>query len=340
MRQIDRSPAETATRLRADLHVHSYHSGRAAHLRFLNTRDCYSDPDDVYRVAKARGMDLVCLTDHDSIDGCLEFQARHPECTDFIAGEEIGCVLPPRARGDRTSPPVVIHIGVLGMTEAIHRDVQPLRGNVFELVEYLRRRDVFFALNHLFFFFRSQLPAVEYVDALLAAFPALEARNGAMSREHNELIEAIGRAPESAAQPARVLVGGSDAHTLAYVGRTWTEAPARNREEFLAALKAGRCSVGGAHGSALRMAREIYSVVGTYYAGLAGAARNELTWRDRLIGWPFSLAALPFQFIPAIVTVAHKRRERATIQRVRAEWTAASLAAGAGVSPREVEALT
>ena len=43
--------------MRADLHVHSYHSGYASHLRFLRARDCYSEPEAVYRVAKARGMD-------------------------------------------------------------------------------------------------------------------------------------------------------------------------------------------------------------------------------------------------------------------------------------------
>ena len=64
--------------LRADLHVHSYHSGYAGRQNVLRARDCYSEPEAVYRTAKARGMDLVTITDHDSIDGCLEFDL-HPE---------------------------------------------------------------------------------------------------------------------------------------------------------------------------------------------------------------------------------------------------------------------
>ena len=43
--------------LRADLHVHSYHSGYARHLRILRARDCYSEPEAVYAAARARGMD-------------------------------------------------------------------------------------------------------------------------------------------------------------------------------------------------------------------------------------------------------------------------------------------
>jgi predicted metal-dependent phosphoesterase TrpH len=304
--------------LRADLHVHSYHSGYASHLRFLKTRDCYSDPLDVYRVAKQRGMDLVCLTDHDSLDGCLEFLDRYPDAPDFICGEEVECTLPARSRGERTSPPVRIHIGVLGMTEAIHRDVQPLRRNVFELVEYLNAQDVFFALNHLFFFVNQRVATGPYLDALLPCFSALETRNGAMCRDHNELIGHIARTGD--AERVFTAVGGSDAHTLRHVGRTWTEAPGRTREEFLAALRAGRSTVGGEHGSTVRMAGEIYSVIGSYWAGLAGHARHDLRWSDRLVGSAFSLASLPFQFIPAVVALTHKTRERATIERVSREW--------------------
>jgi membrane-associated phospholipid phosphatase len=58
--------------MRCDLHVHSWYSGRAdvpvlGHVG----RECYSDPGDVYEHARRRGMDLVTLTDHDSIEGAL-----------------------------------------------------------------------------------------------------------------------------------------------------------------------------------------------------------------------------------------------------------------------------
>ena len=58
--------------------------------------DCYSSPERVYRLAKARGMDVVTITDHDSIDGCLHFLNRHPEkhAEDFLIGEEVTAHLP------------------------------------------------------------------------------------------------------------------------------------------------------------------------------------------------------------------------------------------------------
>jgi predicted metal-dependent phosphoesterase TrpH len=60
--------------MKCDLHVHSTGSGMCKSpvlKRFC--RECYSDPVELYDILKARGMDLVTLSDHDSIDGaeCL-----------------------------------------------------------------------------------------------------------------------------------------------------------------------------------------------------------------------------------------------------------------------------
>ena len=55
---------------KADLHCHSVYS-TFKYFRIANTRDSYNRPEEVYRLAKERGMDFVTITDHDSIDGCL-----------------------------------------------------------------------------------------------------------------------------------------------------------------------------------------------------------------------------------------------------------------------------
>src|SRR5258706_15854915 len=118
------SPAEAAPMmpmLRADLHVHACHSTVSGTMPFLGSRDCYSTPADVYRVAKARGMDLVAFTDHDSIGGALELLDARPDASDVIVAEEVSCRLPD---GDIDVP-----LGVYGMTESLHRELQPLRRN-------------------------------------------------------------------------------------------------------------------------------------------------------------------------------------------------------------------
>jgi predicted metal-dependent phosphoesterase TrpH len=274
-------------------------------MKFLRSRDCYSSPFDVYRTARARGMDLVTFTDHDSIDGCLELLDRHPETADFICGEEVSCRFPD---GD-----IEVHLGVYGMTEALHRDLQPLRGNVFEVIARLREADVFFALNHLLHSYRRQAPLEAYLRLLLEV-PALEVRNGAMLASHNAFIERYART----VQPGWVAIGGSDAHTLRRVGTTWTEVPAAaGAAGFLAGLRAGTCAPGGVNGSVLAISGDVYGVVARYIASLAGIGPSDHHGFERLACLAFSAGSLPFQFTPALVAVVGKIQERLRVAEVR-----------------------
>ena len=58
--------------LKLDSHVHTQHSGQTTiYPLSLVMRESYNTPEGVYRLAKARGMDLVTITDHDQISGAL-----------------------------------------------------------------------------------------------------------------------------------------------------------------------------------------------------------------------------------------------------------------------------
>ena len=297
--------------MRADLHCHSFYSGYANHFRVLHARDCYSAPEDVYRVAKARGMDLVCLTDHDSLDGGLSWLDAHPDATDFILGEEIGCGVP-------DAPGLRVHLGAIGMTERVHREVQSLRSNAFDVAGYLRQERVFFSVNHLFLLFRDELPIGRYVrDMLALGAPGLEVHNGAASEPHNALVAAVADAWRRGGRPVSS-IGGSDAHTLRWVGTTFTETPALTREEFLADLHAGRTRTGGRHGGRARTLLEIYGVVGRYWGSLVGLERWELPSSTRLKAAALSAMLLPFQFVPAVVALRLKAAEAARVGRAAA----------------------
>ncbi len=295
--------------LRADLHVHTCHSRHNSTMRFLGARDCYSTPEQVYRVAKARGMDLVAITDHDSIDGALELLDRRPNADDVIVGEEVTCWLPDSG--------IEVHIGVWGMTESLHRDVQGLTGNVFEVTARLREAGVLFALNHLLHFYRRQVPLDAYLR-LLDEVQALEVRNGTMLPAHNELSEQIALRWDPRPGAARLaVVAGSDAHTLRRVGRTWTSAPGRTREEFLANVRGGLGRPGGLHGGVRAVAGDAYGVVGAYVAALAGFGPSDVrSWR-RAACLGFSVVSVPFQFLPLAIAGARKLRERREVAQAR-----------------------
>ena len=310
--------------MRADLHVHSWHSGYTGHLRFLHARDCYSEPAAVYEIAKARGMDLVTLTDHDTIDGCLEFLTRNPAVNDFFISEEIECRFP--------GTDLRVHIGAYDINERIHHEIQPLRSNVFEATAYLRSEGIFFALNHPFFFFRGQLALDRYVRAALQLFPAFEVRNGTMLPAHNQLADALARTGLNSGR-SLAGIGGSDSHNLHGIGTTYTEAPGTTREQFLQSLHEGRTTVCGRHGSMWREAREIYGVVFWYWTTLLGAGRHDLSIARRTLGLGFSIVTMPFEFSPLIVAALHKRGEARRV----AAYQNASRANGSTSDSRPIE---
>ena len=59
---------------RCDLHIHSRFSARSEEWLFrrFDFPDSYSDPRELHRLLRERGMDFVTITDHDTIDGNLE----------------------------------------------------------------------------------------------------------------------------------------------------------------------------------------------------------------------------------------------------------------------------
>jgi hypothetical protein len=141
-----------------------------------------------------------------------------------------------------------------------------------------------------------------------------------MLAAHNALAEAIVSQWSASSQAPLAAIGGSDSHTLAGIGTTFTEAPGTTRDEFLESLRAGRARAGGRHGTAWREAGEIYGVVGRYWASLLGAGRQELSWPRRTLGLAFSALSMPFEFSPLVVAAVHKRAEARRVTLFRREW--------------------
>jgi predicted metal-dependent phosphoesterase TrpH len=260
-------------------------------------------------------MDLVTITDHDSIDGCLEFLSRNPGAPDFFISEEIECMWP--------DLPLRIHIAAYDINERIHAEVRRLRANVFDVAAYLHSQNVFFALNHLFFFYNRQLPLRQYVNTLLPLCPALEVRNGTMLQSHNVMVRALARVARREEGAQTSFIGGSDSHTLRGIGSTFTEAEGRTRAEYLASLRAGRTRVGGGHGSIRRVAGEIYGVCFNYCASLVGVGRQELSVPRRTLGIAWAIASLPAEFVPLLIAVIEKTGEARRMREFRRELSGA-----------------
>src|ERR1035438_9074253 len=217
--------------MRCDLHVHSTASGMCNTPGLSRVcRESYNEPQEVYERLKRVGMSLVTVTDHDSIDAA-EVLRRYP---DFFLSEEVTVRLPSGTE---------MHLGVYGITERDHLEIQRRRGEFIGLVMYLSERKLLFSVNHVFSGLTGRREEDDF-NWFASYAPAFEVRNGQMRLEANASAERL------AGRLGKIGLAGSDAHTIAGVGLTYTEVPGvRTPEEFFAGLRAGRGVVHGVHGS-------------------------------------------------------------------------------------------
>jgi predicted metal-dependent phosphoesterase TrpH len=255
--------------MRCDLHVHSIASGMCnTPILSRICRESYNQPAEVYTRLKQRGMSIVTLTDHDSIDAGE---------ADFFLSEEATVQMPSGTE---------MHLGVYGITERDHIEIQRRRKDFISLMMYLTEKKLFFSVNHVF----SSLTGHRLADDFcwFASYvPAFESRNGQMWRRANE------SAARLASRLGKIAIGGSDSHTIAGVGRTYTEVPgACTADDFFAGLRAGQGQVHGAHGSYAKLTADVLRIVWSL-------------WMEK----PWTLALMPLSLLVPAFTAGHWANE-------------------------------
>jgi predicted metal-dependent phosphoesterase TrpH len=228
--------------MRCDLHVHTLHSGMCNIPGFHHfCRESYNEPAAVYETLKRRGMDLVTVTDHDSIDAAEQLR-RYP---DFFLSEEVTCTTPCGTE---------IHVGVYGIEARHHIELQRRRNDVPTLAAYLREQQILFSINHVFSSLTGRRTALDF-EMFEELFPAMETLNGHIPAANNR---AAGRLAQDWKKAA---VGGSDAHTLGTLALTFTEvAGANNVGSYLEAVRHGRGQVAGASGSYAKLTQAVLGI--------------------------------------------------------------------------------
>ena len=253
-----------------DLHVHSRHSTRPSQwvLQRMGCPESFTKPRMIYDLAHARGMDLVTITDHNTIAGALEI-AHLPGA--FVS-EEITTYFP----DDRCK----LHVLAYNITEAQHADFQRLRENVFELAPYLREQGIVHVLAHPLFAVNGKLTPEHFERALLL-FNTLELNGsrdgfqnsalrqivGSLTREtmerlaHKHGIEPYGETPWR-----KALVAGSDDHSSLGIARMHTRFPGpATVGSLLTAIPQGLGVVQGEPATPWNMAHNLCGIAYQFY---------------------------------------------------------------------------
>jgi glycosyltransferase involved in cell wall biosynthesis len=234
---------------KADLHLHS----KASNLpggwfsKLIGCPESFTEPMEIYKRLKERGMTYITITDHNTIDGVLEI-AHLPEV--FISCEYTVEFPEEKAK---------VHVLAYGIDERIHQDLIKLRENVYEFVSYLKAKNIAHSLAHPLYSVQDTKITKSLVEKFVLLFDNWEVINGTRGENLRELEEKLARLYEGwdkvhqleekykikslRTRPYISFTAGSDDHGGMDVGKTWTEAQALSKEEFLQALREGRTAV-------------------------------------------------------------------------------------------------
>lgn len=286
--------------LKADLHVHSKMSTRPSQwiLQKLDCPESYTAPEQLYRIARDRGMDLVTITDHNTIDGALEI--AHLEGV-FIS-EEVTAYFPENN--------CKLHILALNISEAQHAEISYIRSNVYDLAAYLSKEKICHVLAHPMFDLNHRL-SIEYFEKMLLLFSHFEC-NGSRDSYQNKVLESIlggltrrdiehlankhGIAPVGPAPWIKHITGGSDDHSSLNIARMHTIVPgASTPDEFFRGLWEGRCKCAGDSATPRTLAHNLYGIAYQYYSARYNLGR-------------YAGKSLLFRFVHGVLTPGNPER--------------------------------
>ncbi|MEY2439164.1 MAG: hypothetical protein QOI34_549, partial [Verrucomicrobiota bacterium] len=250
---------------KCDLHIHSRHSARSEEWLFrrFDFPDSCSDPGRLHAQLLDSGMDYVTITDHDTIDGCLQIA----DLPDSFISEEVTTYFP--------QDPCKIHILVWGISEVQHAEIARVRDNIFDLQQYLAGEQILHAVSHPLYSINGKLEP-SHLEKLILLFKHFEGINGLRDALLSELAQTLltGLTPEKIEELVqrhkieptheapwrKIYVGGSDDHGGKFVASAYTETPDANSvQEFLAHIRIGHCQAVGHGGTPLALSHGFYN---------------------------------------------------------------------------------
>jgi predicted metal-dependent phosphoesterase TrpH len=207
---------------KADLHLHSSYSYDVLNLPELS-------PRSLYERARAKGMGLFTLTDHETIRGIealrieleREFDGAPP--IPILTGIEI------KVRDPKIGH--TVHVNILGLDQRQMLELARRRKSIDRFLDFCVQEDLYHAYNHPFWFERGERATLGTVTGLIERFPVIELNAG-------RIPQLNGRTLEIARRLGKQIVATSDSHT-GRVAKAFTMAPGETPEEFLRNVRRG-----------------------------------------------------------------------------------------------------
>ncbi|MGC8925715.1 MAG: glycosyltransferase [Calditerrivibrio sp.] len=230
--------------IKADLHVHSKYSRKPSEwfLRKIGAAESYTEPETLYSKLEDKGMDLVTITDHNTIKGCLKLKEKSDLDT-FISVE---------STAHFPEDDCKIHILIYDITESEFEEIQRLRYNIYEMREFIYEKGIAHSVAHPIYSVNDKL-TLDHIEKLILMFDNFETVNGCRGEIYNKTITDIllsitrkrfddllnkHNLKLTKYNWEKGFTGGSDDHAGLLMGKAYTCSDfANNRETFIQALK-------------------------------------------------------------------------------------------------------
>lgn len=189
--------------VRVDLHVHSCYS-----------RDSLSSLEAIIEACRRRGLDMIALTDHGTIQGALALKALAPELV--IVGQEI----------KTTAGELIAYF--------VEREI-PAGLEPAEAIRRLRDQGAIVGVSHPLDRIRREAMGRKALLEMVGQIDCLETFNSRVLLPSDNR-----RAAEFALAYHLPATAGSDAHSVDCIGQAYVEMPPfTDRDSFLASLRLG-----------------------------------------------------------------------------------------------------
>ena len=228
--------------VKVDLHSHTRFSSQPTNYltKKIGVGECMTDPEEAYHMAKAMGLSHYTCTDHDTIDGNLFLLDKG--YNDVPVSVEVTAHFPHVNHKLRCKIHVLTYDLDKKRAEAVFADIQRLRHNVYDLIDYYDHQAIHYMLAHPLYSVNDLL-SLEHFEQFLLLFDHFEI-NGSKGQQTNsglhhiigsltpELLQRLADKHSPAishpkVDPARKFANkaGQDAHIKRYLGRSFTINP-------------------------------------------------------------------------------------------------------------------
>lgn len=294
--------------IKIDLHCHDYNSNKPDEIvgRILNVPETWLPSETLIKTLEQNGCNGLTITNHNNAHSCWELKDKG---IDILSGAEFTCTVPEYKTG--------IHVLAYGFTPEHEKDLNKIRGNVYDFQEYAKTNDIPTAWAHpLYFYSPDGVPPIEFFEKVALIFERFEIINGQRDTWQNlltyEWLQTLKKSSidnlsfKHNINPAKYcmdpyeksFIGGSDSHMGIFAGLTGTKLyvpglSVRKDEESISslaleALKNGKYTPYGGYNNSEKMATAFLDYVCQIALhhkdpGLIRMLLHKGTYRDKMI---------------------------------------------------------